>query len=290
MDLRLLEPLIKSAQGSDNPYLKTISSDLLTQLDNLNNRQDSGEDELLDTNMDSSSVDEEGNLMEPVFEELDNPNTTPVKSASLWDRYRVVTKVVKKASDAPRDFGCLMLYTPEEVNRRIRLLQNSIDKADLYTEDGENKYGLEDEHHVTALYGLWTKDPKVVEGVVGRLGKGKITGRIFKTSIFENDKYDVLKYDVSSDDLHELNKLLRKDLKYTPDFPKYHPHLTIGYLKKGKGKKYSGRDMPDTTNEGFEFESSDLVYSCDGKEKTHIVLSSKKGLAKLSMFDRLSRI
>ena len=61
-------------------------------------------------------------------------------------------------------------------------------------------------------------------------------------SLFENKKYDVLKFDVKYSNkgdnlLHRCNKLL-KNHPFTTDFPDYHPHMTIGYIKPGKGYKY----------------------------------------------------
>jgi 2'-5' RNA ligase len=56
-------------------------------------------------------------------------------------------------------------------------------------------------------------------------------------SLFENAKYDVLKFDVENPVLAEINTELSK-LPHTTNFPDYHPHATIGYLKPGTGKKY----------------------------------------------------
>jgi 2'-5' RNA ligase len=57
-------------------------------------------------------------------------------------------------------------------------------------------------------------------------------------SLFENDEYDVLKFNVISNDLAKLNKLMKGNFEYTSNYPNYIPHLTIAYLKKGEGKKY----------------------------------------------------
>ena len=48
----------------------------------------------------------------------------------------------------------------------------------------------------------------------------------------------MLKFDVEGPELAETNKEL-KEFPYTSDYPDYHPHLTIGYLKPGTGKKYA---------------------------------------------------
>ena len=46
-----------------------------------------------------------------------------------------------------------------------------------------------------------------------------------------------MKYDVEGDNLHETNEDL-KQFPFTSDYPDYHPHMTVAYLKPGKGKEY----------------------------------------------------
>jgi hypothetical protein len=142
---------------------------------------------------------------------------------------------------------------------------NKIPEKELYTD--EEGYGRETEPHVTALYGLKTKNPKDVESVIKKFGDVEI--ELGKTSLFRNDKYDVLKVDVKSEDLTKLNKLLRDKLDYKSDFPDYHPHLTIAYLKPGEGEKY----VDDKTFEGKKFKLSELTFSPAEGGKTPLKLS-----------------
>ena len=128
--------------------------------------------------------------------------------------------------------GCVMLYFdfPE-----IKEIHSKIDSKDLYEESTDRTFGLEDESHCTLLYGL-DKDVTVKE-VTEILDKHTFgTCTLHNASLFENE-YDVLKFDVKGDSLHEANKSLCK-LPYKSDYPDYHPHSTIGYIKKGEGKKY----------------------------------------------------
>jgi 2'-5' RNA ligase len=39
------------------------------------------------------------------------------------------------------------------------------------------------------------------------------------------------------DNLNETNEEL-KQFPFTSDYPDYHPHMTVAYLKPGKGKHY----------------------------------------------------
>lgn len=128
--------------------------------------------------------------------------------------------------------GCVMLYFdfPE-----IQDIHAKIDKRDIYEEEGDRTFGLEDESHVTLLYGL-AGDVTIgnVEEILDKHTFGTCT--LKNASLFENE-YDVLKFDVEGDSLHEANKALC-ELPFKNDYPDYHPHSTIAYLKKGAGKKY----------------------------------------------------
>ena len=131
------------------------------------------------------------------------------------------------------EFGCVMLYFSfPEINK----IHDAINPQDLYEEEEDSTYGLEDEPHTTLLYGIHAGIPlEVIEGIVDRYTFSKCN--IGNASLFTNDKYDVLKFDVTGKNLHECNSALR-ELPHTSTFPDYHPHLTIGYLKPGMGKKY----------------------------------------------------
>lgn len=85
-------------------------------------------------------------------------------------------------------------------------------------------------------------------------------------SAFENPKFDVLKFDVDSDDLHDLNKKFIK-FPYSSDFPKYHPHCTIAYVKPNKSKDYI--DKLNAVDE-IKFKATKIVYSkADGTKKEY---------------------
>jgi len=129
-------------------------------------------------------------------------------------------------------YGCVMLYfTFNEMDD----IHDLIDSNDLYEEDGED-YGFETEPHVTLLLGLHKEvSTSTVEDVLD--GYTFYTCKAHNASLFENEKYDVLKFDIEGDNLHEVNYKLKKH-PHTSDFPDYHPHMTIAYLKPGKGKKY----------------------------------------------------
>jgi hypothetical protein len=144
-----------------------------------------------------------------------------------------VKGLFEKKGDA-HSYGCAMVYFNFP---QMQELHSKIDEADVYTEEGDRSYGLEDEPHTTLLYGLHSAD--IEDSKVLELCKSKAIGSmtLHNASLFENEKYDVLKFDVENPVLAEINGELSK-LPHTTNFPDYHPHATIGYLKPGTGKKY----------------------------------------------------
>ena len=132
------------------------------------------------------------------------------------------------------EYGCVMLYFDFP---QMETLHNKINKEDVYNDPNDNSFGLENEPHTTLLFGL---HPEVTDDDIAIvLNKYKFGScQIHNASLFENPQYDVLKFDVNGHSLHDCNGELRK-LPHTTNFPDYHPHLTIGYLNSGAGKKYT---------------------------------------------------
>lgn len=148
---------------------------------------------------------------------------------------KYIKKLVLNEDKGTHKFGCSMVYFDMPLMEALHLI---IDETDIYTgkEGDDRSYGLEDETHTTLLYGL--HDTVNDEDVIDR-SKPEELGDILlsNASLFENDDYDVLKLDASADWLNECNKKL-SELPHTTDYPDYHPHATIGYLKPGTGQKY----------------------------------------------------
>ncbi len=155
---------------------------------------------------------------------------------------------------AIRSYGCLMLNSAP-LQQQIAKLQEGICPCEVY--DEEPGHGLETEAHITCLYGFHEQQPyRIFNKIDLKPCKYKLTG----ISIFSNPKYDVLKFDVSSTDLHALNKELCEKFEYTSSFPDYHPHMTIAYLKSGTGKFYCKYlECDELINK--EFTSNEFIFS-----------------------------
>lgn len=137
----------------------------------------------------------------------------------------------KKDENKKYSYGCSMLYFDFP---QMKVLHDDINEEDIFAEDG---HGLETEPHVTLLYGLHSDDIDD-DKVLDISSKGIQSIGLGNPSLFQNEKYDVLKFDVEGPFLHDINKELCK-LPHTTDYPEYHPHCTIAYLKPGKGEKYT---------------------------------------------------
>lgn len=115
--------------------------------------------------------------------------------------------------------------------------------------DEDDTKGREDNPHITILYGIVNNDPQQVIDLLQ--GKTQATATLGKISFFENDDYDVVKISVESEDLAAFQKILWDGVEHESDYPEYEPHVTISYVEKGTGKKYSGSD---------EFEGTELTF------------------------------
>jgi len=168
-------------------------------------------------------------------------------------------KMVSEKTGDSYEFGCAMVYFdfPE-----IEEIHDMIKKDDLYIEEEDRSYGLEDEPHVTLLYGLHSKEVK--DSDVIECCKNYNIGDIVlhNASLFKNEKYDVLKFDADNKNLYKINKDL-SEFPNTNSYPDYHPHSTIAYLKKGKGIEYVEKLM----GKEFVVNPSKIVYSKPDGEK-----------------------
>lgn len=177
------------------------------------------------------------------------------------ESFKGFLNIFEKSKDT-YSYGCVMLYFrfPE-----VFKIQDAIDPKDIYEENSDRSYGLEDEPHVTLLYGLHSD--KIKDNDVIDCCRDIQIGRIIlhNPSLFENEKYDVLKFDAESKSLKKLNKILCDKFPYTNDYPDYHPHSTVAYLKKGKGERYI--KMINNTENEFNVFPEKIVYSKPSGEK-----------------------
>jgi 2'-5' RNA ligase len=122
-------------------------------------------------------------------------------------------------------------YEPRSWDRIL----SEVDPKDLHDND-EGQFGLENEPHVTLLYGF---HDVVTHGLIAKICE-KVRPMGFSVeglSYFDAEDYDVLKFDVESSYARKLNSLLSR-LPHTTEFPDYSPHMTVAYLRKGRADSY----------------------------------------------------
>jgi 2'-5' RNA ligase superfamily len=158
----------------------------------------------------------------------------------------------EKKESKKLEYGCVMLYS-NILNWDKHL--SIIDKEDIY-DDELHDYGLEHESHCTVLWGIHQDEtkPEDVTDLIKIFKPVKVT--IDKISVFKNDDYDVVKYEVPvTDELKKYHELVMLAFPNTQTFPKYEPYMTIAYVLKNTGKKYAKKVKP------FEVTFDTVVYS-----------------------------
>lgn len=165
--------------------------------------------------------------------------------------------------------GCLMLKFPDQ--GWDEACKTLISEEDLY-KDAEGGYGFETDPHITVLYGFDQKytGEEVQESLNNFLSTNPIRVRLKGISCFENENrpYDVVKWDVESEDLELLNSYLKTQFDYESEFDQYIPHMTIAYVNKGEGKKYEIENEKVSTI----YNLNGYVYSDTEKNKYHFYI------------------
>ena len=166
-------------------------------------------------------------------------------------------------------FDCVMLYSTVDKKMWNEILEQ-IDEKDLYEDpEGKEEFGLEKEPHITIIFGIHSTENQQ-DNIIKKVEKYKpIKLETEKIGMFETDKYDVIKIDVKpTKELLKYRKDLIENTKNTQTYPDYKPHMTIAYIKKGKGKKYLDKIEVDK----MELEFDTIKYSDSNYKKKTIKL------------------
>ncbi len=132
--------------------------------------------------------------------------------------------------------GCLMVKI--DIPQWEEYLKQYINEEDIYIDETKHYIqGLELEPHCTILYGL-RNNVNLNKLKKFLIPNHKIKVKFKNISLFENEDYDVVKFDVESTELRLLNQLIKENFQYKSDYDEYWPHVTLSYIKKGLGEKY----------------------------------------------------
>jgi 2'-5' RNA ligase len=78
--------------------------------------------------------------------------------------------------------------------------------------------------------------------------ESKPWAKIASIGVFSSSsEYDVLYLGIDSPDLMDIREKLESAVESVQTHPKYNPHATIAYLKKGTSSKYTSLEVPTMT-------------------------------------------
>lgn len=176
----------------------------------------------------------------------------------------------QEAAPAPKnEFASTQVPLSEADSGRVMAAAKSI----IAPEDLHQEKGLEDRPHITVKYGLHSADVDAVRNLVAGEppARAKVTGiEIFQPA---DKDYDVVVGRVDSADLVRLNAKIKESLPNTDTFPTYRPHITLGYVNRGMGKKYA---EAKTGIEGEEITLDTLEVSDQDENITPIKLTGRQ--------------
>ena len=138
---------------------------------------------------------------------------------------------------------------------------------DALFEDEDGGKGQEREPHCTVKSGLLSRE---VPEALREIAKDTRPFPVYigNVSLFStNPKYDVVKLDVESPALRELNRRVSAAVPHEDTHPQYNPHVTIAYVIKGTCDQLVGSDLFASGETGRSFMASGMGYSGPGDDE-----------------------
>jgi len=164
------------------------------------------------------------------------------------------------------DYSSVQFDMPRSISECVQLWgRDNIRNSDLFVE--EEKYGRENEIHVTVKYGIHTADVRKIREIVDAFGSFSIKLGSVSRFVPKDKEYDVVKLEVDSDKLSELHSKLG-ELPNSDEHLEYRAHCTIAYVKKGCCFELSG----NTELKGKIARVNKLTFSAHTGEKSTIDL------------------
>lgn len=155
-------------------------------------------------------------------------------------------------TEGQHDYGCVMARVDEDISTKILDFNCNLIGEDVLFVEGD-EYGRENTPHVTIKFGLTESySQEQMQEMLREVTP--IVMEIRGISIFECDKFDVVKFDIDGSDLRKLNEFFSK-LPNEDSHPVYHPHMTLAYVQKGNGKNFvrSPRRFANVTSRMIEY-------------------------------------
>jgi 2'-5' RNA ligase len=137
----------------------------------------------------------------------------------------------------------------------------------IYTDPDDPSFGRENEIHATVLYGIHEDSPDKVAALLEE--QKPFACALGRVNLFQtNPKFDVVKAEVRSRELHRLHNRLKESLEVTDKYPVYRPHVTIAYVQPGAANRLKGGGA----FLGRSFEVREIIFSSHAGKKTKLRL------------------
>lgn len=165
----------------------------------------------------------------------------------------------------PHDSGCAMLALADADASAILDFAATIADGDLAPD------GREDAPHITVKYGV-NVPAKVLTALLADVAPFAVT--LGEVSVFAADDdrdSDVVKIDVVGRPLVDLNELICDTFACEDTYNDYAPHITLAYVKAGRGAAYEG--VTDLTGNVIDF--TEVTYVAADGTTTIIPLGGK---------------
>lgn len=172
-----------------------------------------------------------------------------------------------------RGFTCIMAPASVDIaDAVLRWGQMFLTPDVLYTDpEDPDGFGRETDIHVTVKFGLHEAQPgKELLRILEETQPFEI--EVGPCTLFENEKFDVVKFDVDSEGLRALNARI-SELPNSDSHPEYHPHMTVAYVTKGTCGELIGKPLADPTYEpDLRFLVDRVTFSSKDGTKTTLFL------------------
>lgn len=170
-------------------------------------------------------------------------------------------------------FSCVMAPAPDDITQKvISWGQMFVTDDKLYIDPKKpDSFGREHEVHVTVKFGLHEKYPsEELLRIIEETQPFEID--IGRCSLFENEIFDVVKFDIQSEGIRALNARI-SELANSDEHPDYTPHMTVAYVKKGSCHDLIGKPLVDGENaNGNRFIVKAVIFSPPNKDKRTLFL------------------
>jgi len=177
----------------------------------------------------------------------------------------IVKEVIEENTNGVYKYASTQIQMDEEIAEDVIAFGMEIPDEFVYNDPEDPSLGREDDIHCTVLYGLESDDPTPVRDLLHDYPP--FTVILGPISYFEAEDYDVMKIEVISDQLHEMNRSL-DELDNANTFPDYNPHVTIAYVTKD----FDRESIDPLTFDGMTSEITEVIMSTTTKTRIPIAL------------------